>query len=188
MRFGLVVVMSALVSFGVTGFVRSSNIDAPPIPPQTRVSVPLQPPPLNLPKPSECTQAFTGFGEDHPAWSRAAVTDRLGAETDRYEDIELLDVDCSADPCVAWILWESGCDDPALAYRWWSIDGVPTAALWTMSRTFDLVLPDVPEATLQAVSVAPPHDSPEEATAWRKLVEARIDMQLEPLLERLGAQ
>ena len=184
MRFGVAFLVAAAASFLVTAGLRHAPTWVPPEPSAALATVaPFQPPPLNLPAESTCTEAWSGL-TSRDAWTPDVVEARLRSRAAAHADVELVEVDCDEDPCVAWLLWAEGCTDPALAYRWWSIEAAPASALWTTSRSYALALPGAPEATLQAVSVAPP--GPGVALATRERVQARIGARLPGLRERLG--
>ncbi|MEN0064192.1 MAG: hypothetical protein AAGA48_18725 [Myxococcota bacterium] len=200
MRLGIIAIISGAIGFVVAGWYRQQVLDEPlEMPDFAYGVVPYQPPPLNLPTDTTCTQELDLEGIADPLiaadpnlaralWTAEGVEDYLAAQTEPHENVDLIEVDCSDDPCIAWLLWNEGCDDPSLAYRWWSLEGgIPAAALWTTSRTFPVALPDAPNAVLQAVSVAPSGLAHETASAWQTMVQARQNAQLDSLTIQVGA-
>jgi len=191
-RIGWVVIASATVSFVLSGWIRARTLERPMPPPQA-MFLAHQPPPLNLPSEIGCTQEWdplqaVAHDGDAPMWTREAVRAQLRESTAAFPEVELVDVDCDEPPCIAWLLWEEGWQDPELAYRWWRLEGMPAAALWTASRTFAVELTDAPDAILQAVSIAPPSTGHEAGATWQRRVEGRVRSRLSTLRQQLEAR
>lgn len=149
-----------------------------------------RPPPLSLPEDVPCTQQRAALaappGGVEATWTEAAVRAHLDAHTRGSVTVSLVDVDCTTSPCIAWLLWEEGIDDPALAFRWWSLEGLPSTALWTASRTWPVEAEGPSTSALQAVSIAPPRAAPDLAPDARNHLDARIAAQLGEMRSRVG--
>ncbi len=157
MRIALAFVIGVASSFLAAGVIRA-RLAEPSEPDVSWASSWLQPPPLQLPDTRTCTDFGEGVGVATPSpdWTASTVEEHLFRLAAEHAEIEVVDVDCDEAPCIAWLLWVEGSTDPALAYRWWSLEGDRGNAVWTASRIFDVPLPDAPDAKLQAVSIALP--------------------------------
>ena len=161
-------ILSALAGFGLAyGWPDTDADDVPEAAVAPRWEpAPLRPPPLDLPA-AACTQ---GVLADLPeTWTRDAAEQHLREIVATQEGVELLDMDCDAAPCVAWLRWEDGRQHPRLTYRWWSLEDAPSAALWTASHSYD-----AEGSVVQAVVIAPSRPSAEASAALdRRLATGR---------------
>lgn len=165
----MVRVVAALVASGLVGFGLTYTLtptDAPTEPAFWQPP-PLRAPPLDLSS-AYCSQVPAPAALP-PVWTEEAAVAHLEAWVADQEEAQLLYVDCGAAPCIAWLRWADGRTQPERTYRWWSLDDAPDAALWTASHAFQ-----EPEATLEAVVIAParPTDA-EHAAIGRRVAEGR---------------
>ncbi|MEL6346901.1 MAG: hypothetical protein AAFV53_27560 [Myxococcota bacterium] len=161
MRISLVFLLSGAVGFGVMW-----NVAQPPGPPAQWTPPPLRPPPLDLSM-YNCVQTTS---EDTPdEWSVETAEAYLLRIVSEYESVDLLGLDCDEAPCIAWVQLNDEQRHPGLTYRWWSLEDMPQATMWTASHSFQ-----DDKRLVQAVVAAPARPSSAELSRVQQRLDAGL--------------